>query len=348
MPQAGVFASMVFSCWLIRCAFMLAALLALAQAESQELTKKSISMTGALIKQPEQISGLWETPVSSGHAVGIWLQLTTRIEGAATVLVGVAQYEQSFSVSLFQRTGNQLEFGGNAYFNYEDGDISMWDGNYLKARRSWRDNKVRSTEMDLRYDAATEVWRGLYRRGKFTKVVTLWRSGHAVRVGSITLAGTWASTDKWSHNCLHIAQQPDRTYAGWSDSLWTPGLFRYPAERRPPTSTIESYGNLVRINDLGKQHFSIEFVSLGLCCSQTQRVTLTGNELLSGSRQTDVNQGGGKPLWRRMVGDSCRVEKKRIGTPAESVHRLRELHSASHSRRLAAAHFPEVLSFGTR
>lgn len=302
--------SMISGRWLFLFALMLAMLVTPRRLASQGLLGKPASMMGKLIEQPEEFSGLWETPTGPGHAVGIWLQLTTRIEGAATVLIGVAQYEQSFSVTLFQRIGNQLEFGDNSAFADRPDDVLAWDGKHLRARRGSRNNDALTTEIDLTFDASMERWSGFYRRGSFAKVVTLRRSGSVSTAAPSTIAGTWANTDKWYHGCFHIAQLSDGSYAGWSDSLQTPGTYRYGNGLRPPTSTAEHYGNLMRVTNLGRQQFATEFVSLGICCSTTAIATLVGHDSLSGTWHPGMNQAGGKFLWKRLSGKSCRVEEQ--------------------------------------
>ena len=274
---------------------------------SEDLASKPDSMVGKLIQQPEQFSGLWEMPTRPGHAVGIWLQLTTRVEGAATVLSDVAQYEQSLSVVLFQRNGNQLVYGDDSGFSDAPDGALTWDGKHLKARRGWRDNSVVTTEINLAYDATAETWSGFYRRGGFAKVVTLRRSGNVSSRNSDIIAGTWADTETWSHGCIHIARRSDGSYAGWSDLLQTPGTNRYANGLGPPSSTDESYGKLVRVTRLGRHRFSIEFMSMGICCSQTAVVTLVGHRSLSGSWQPDSNRSKAMFLWRRLGGRSCRV-----------------------------------------
>ena len=290
---------------------VLTALFNTGQATSQVHTKTPVSMLGKTIEQPESFSCLWETPTGPQSAVGIWLLLTTRIEGAATVLSNVPQYEQSFSVSLFQRSKNQLEFGtGSSFADDANGELT-WDGTHLKARRAGRGKDWLATELDLTYDPKSETWSGLFGRGPFSRFVTLRRSANALPNIRSALVGTWGNTEKWTNGCFHVTQLSDGSLAGWSDGLQTPGVFRYSNGLKPPTSTFEHYGNLLRVVDLGKQRFSIEFGAYsGICCSRTAIATVVDHDALVGDWQPGPNQAGGKFLWKRLCGKSCRFAAK--------------------------------------
>jgi hypothetical protein len=266
-------------------------------------------MLGKIIEQPEQLSGLWEAPTGHQSAVGIWLLLTTRIDGAATTLRRVPQYEQSFSVALFQRSGNQFEFGtGSSFADDSNGEL-IWDGTHLRARRDGRNKDRLAAELDLTFDPASETWSGLFGRGTFSRFVTLRRSAKVLPNGKRALVGTWASTEKVTRSCFHVIQLWDGSLAGWSDDLQTPGVLRYANGLRPPSFTSEHYGNLLRVIDLDNQRFSIEFAAYAaICCSRTVIATVVGHDALSGNWQPGFKQAGEKPLWKRLRGNSCRVQ----------------------------------------
>jgi hypothetical protein len=66
------------------------------------------TMRGLVIDHPERVSGSWE--VKGDHATyGLHIQLTTRVAGAPSTLIGVGQVFHSASIQVYERTGPHAE-----------------------------------------------------------------------------------------------------------------------------------------------------------------------------------------------------------------------------------------------
>ena len=277
----------------------------LGQSWGVEKPAKPASMLGKVIDQPERYSGLWETPIGPEKAVGIWLLLQTRIDGAATSLNHVTQYEQGFFVAVFKRDGDRLDLDHGSFPDEPDGGLD-WDGRHIRARRDWRSNDASTLELDLTYDPGQETWSGFLRIGMDARVVTLHRFAKKSLKGQSDLVGTWASTEKGSHGCFYVAQLPDGKLAGWSDNLQTPGSFRYANGLKPPTSSFERYGDLLTVVALGKHSYSFQFGAYGgICCTSTLIAKVTDDSLV-GDEQPGPNQEARRSIWKRMDDGSCR------------------------------------------
>jgi hypothetical protein len=265
-------------------------------------------MKGKLIDVPERFSGLWETANGSGNAIGIWLLLQTSVHGNTTTLSDVPQLEESFRVSLFRRTGNQLKFGNDSSFADKPDGQMTWDGKHLRAQRGLRNNDASSFQLDLTYNASRQVWSGLYRRGDFARTVKLRRPASAVAAATSELVGTWKNTDHGGLGCFHIAQAHDGTLLGWSDGLLAPGTLRYANGLQPPTSTIESYGNLLRVSEIAPRTFSVEFgIYSGICCSSNLTARIGPDATLLGDWQAGPNRMADKAVWKKVKNESCRI-----------------------------------------
>lgn len=266
-------------------------------------------MFGRPIEEPERFSGLWEAADGLGGTVGIWLQLTTRIQGAPTTLTDVIQYDQTLLVAVFQPNGNRIEFPDGSFVDQPGGQL-MWDGKHLRAQRGLRNKDASTTQLDLTYDATKETWSGLFRRGTVARTVTFRRPAYKPDTVPNAFVGTWANTEKGSHGCFHIVQQADGTFMGWLDGLQTPGTYRYANGLKPSSETFEQYGNLLLVSALEEQKFAIEFGAYsGICCSKTLIAKVTKDASLVGDWQLGPNQVARHTVWKRLSGRSCRVQE---------------------------------------
>jgi hypothetical protein len=281
-----------------------------ATSQSRTITEDGSSMKGKLVAEPERFSGLWETADGSEGAIGIWLLLRTSVQGDTTTLRNVPQLEESFSVSLFRRTGNHLEFGNGSSFADEPDGQMMWDGKHLRAQRGLRNDDASTIQLDLTYDARREIWSGLYRRGGIARTVKLRRPASALVAATHALVGTWENTDRGSLGCFHIVRAVDGALLGWSDGLRAPGTLRYANGLQPPTSTFEHYGNLLLVSEIAPWTVSIEFGAYsGICCSSTLIAKVGPNATLLGDWQPGPNRIAGKSVWKKLNGESCRVQE---------------------------------------
>ena len=108
-------------------------------------------------------------------------------------------------------------------------------------------------------------------------------------------------------SCVHIAQRSSTSFLGWSDTLQVLGSMRVASGiPRPPTS-IERYGELIRVKvgDSGK--VSLELGAYNpVCCSHTfVGALISHNTLLEGLWPPGPNQAPHAARWIKMSGDSC-------------------------------------------
>ncbi len=117
-----------------------------AQTEQPGVTK------GKIIARPERLSGLWEMAIGSGEVVGVHLMLITKIEGAATSLTSVPQYQEHLHVGVYQRN-KELKFGDENYFgDSQQGGGVQWDGRRLLLKFVPHVAGDPAIDLDLTYD----------------------------------------------------------------------------------------------------------------------------------------------------------------------------------------------------
>ena len=237
-------------------------------------------MNGSRVQRPERFSGIWEAEDGSGGAVGLHLILQTK-----------TQLVEEVSAGIYHRHGSEHQ---------------MMDGNYFisgptagKDRRitlRWHSGLARdpAIDLDLTYEETNQSWRGFFHRGEFAKEVVLRRPAPVRGTAPSLLAGTWASVALGINGCVHIVQQPDGNFAGWSDDLASAVIY-------------ESYGDLVKVQATSKNALVIEFKAFtGVCCAHFFAGTLSpdGSVIIgnwrAGSNQTEVSAE-----WRRVDGESC-------------------------------------------
>ena len=278
---------------ILHCAFVQA------QTDQPGVTK------GKIVARPERLSGLWEMAIGSGEVIGIHLMVITKIEGAATSLTSVPQYQEHLQVGVYQRD-KELKFGDENYFvDSQQGGGVQWDGRRLQLKFVPRVAGDPAIDLDLTYDEKLDTWSGRFHRGGFSGDVTLRRPGV-----ENAMTGTWVSDSGGVNGCVHVVQQLDGTLEGWSDGLQTPGLDRYANGLKPPDESHEYYGNLVKVAQMNRETFSIEFNAYGgLCCSHTFVGTVSADgATFDGGWQAGPNQMPFKATWSKVPGDSCRLK----------------------------------------
>ncbi|HEY0760082.1 MAG TPA: hypothetical protein VGD59_12590 [Acidisarcina sp.] len=281
-------------------------------------------MRGRVIDRPEDLAGLWEASDSAKGAVGLLININAHVAGNPSTLQGIPEYEDSFSVAVYQRKGPQFDMWSSNWFSDDPTGGLFWDGTHLRIQ--WTDTTAAppvggtlddAIEVDLTYDRARGAWSGLFHRKDFNRQVRLRRpsfSPEGRRHAGTTLegspmVGTWVTTEPIGAKCLHLVQQADGALNAWVDTLQTPGLLRWANGRKPPQNTWEHYGELVRVQQLATSTISAEVGAYGgICCASTVVAKISADgRTLSGNWLPGLNQLGRPAEWKRIVGSSCRV-----------------------------------------
>jgi hypothetical protein len=96
------------------------------------------------IPSPEDLAGRWEASDGHSGAVGMNILLTTIIHGTPESLAGQPQFEEEFTVGLYQRTGPVVEHLGFNFFTAPNGGAN-WDGHrigiHLNGKAEWPNGK---------------------------------------------------------------------------------------------------------------------------------------------------------------------------------------------------------------
>jgi hypothetical protein len=258
---------------------------------------------GRPVTHPEALSGVWEAPNGKGGAVGIHLQLGTTAPGEAKTLSGTPQSWRELVVGVYERKGATIEFGEENFFsdsprcdivNFENGRLRLHD---------WP-----SFDLDL-VQQAEDRWVGRLHRGKFDSTVTLRRAGISGPTKTNPIVGTWfyQSVAPSQISCIHIAQQAESEFTGWSDSLQVLGEVGFRNNLTRPETAFESYGELMKVHVDGEGKVTLELHAFSpACCSHifVGKITQEGN-LIQGDWPRGPNQSAGSGTWTKMSGDSC-------------------------------------------
>ena len=253
-------------------------------------------LLGSMITHPEQISGIWESE-NTQPALGLNIQLTTKIFGLRTTLAGVPQYVSEVEVGLYERKGTS----------------SLWPRRFLIANShavkvTSRTIKVHqagigaddAVNLDLIFDTFHDQWSGTAHIDNIAGRVTFSRPRPRPESVTTPLVGTWEHFSS-VRLCLHVAQQSDGVMLGWSDQLQVPGLVRYASRICPPSETNETYGVMSEIDLASPSSILIQlsaFAAGGNLRTDIGRLTADRNVMSAGQASAP---------WHRVRGDSCAV-----------------------------------------
>lgn len=150
---------------------------------------------GQLVKNPEGMSGLWETSNGHGGFVGIHIVLGTsaapdaRLNGRT--LEGVEQRLEYLNLGVYEQRGAEFVFGDEGYFSNESKDAPIKiDGGRLQLHYSSQGVGTPAVDLDLMKEG--DHWVGRFHRGDFDRQVTLERPGAGLNSHG-GVAGTWSS-----------------------------------------------------------------------------------------------------------------------------------------------------------
>jgi hypothetical protein len=257
------------------------------------------TMRGLVIDHPEMMSGSWE--VKGDHAIyGLHIELTTRVAGAPSTLIGVQQIFHSALIEVYERTGPARKLGEGSWYSDESPKI-LWTDRHLVLK--WSAPRIGpEIQLDLTFDPASDSWSGRFRRGTFDRSVTLLRPHPETAVAKSPFVGTWSRPDLMN-NCIHIVQTGSESLASWSDDLATPGALRYANGIQPPVETFEHYGSIALVEVVPPRTVLIELKALTAgCCS----IIYSGNLAANGDEILEARGGGAmRSNWTRLKGNSC-------------------------------------------
>lgn len=223
------------------------------------------------------------------------------------MLRGTIQSWQSLEVGVYERRGAILQVEEQNYFSDSPrgGNVSLDDGR-LKLHFVPRVASDPAIDLDLVHDADGN-WRGRFHRGAFDSHVTLRRPSLPGRTGANPIVGTWRDNRRSISSCVHIAQQSPTAFVGWSDTLQLFGSMRFANGIPKPSTSIERYGELMKVGVYNDDKISLELGAYSaICCSHTFVGTLTANNtLLEGTWPPGANQAPHPGAWKKMSGDSC-------------------------------------------
>jgi hypothetical protein len=256
------------------------------------------------IPSPEALAGRWEASDGHGGAVGMNIVLTTFVHGIPESLAGQPQFEEEFTVGLYQRTGPDVEPLGFNFFAAPDGGAS-WDGHRLGIRLNGKAD-LPTTNVDLVWHPESQTWSGLFERGPFHEQVLLRRP--ASKTSTSPFVGTWFEKGGgMMNNCVHITQQQDGALAAWSDDIMIPGRVRYANDIQPPAQTREHYGEIAKAKLDAPDQITVELRAYtAMCCSHPFTARISENGMtLSGAWPSGPNQAPRVAEWEKVQGNSC-------------------------------------------
>jgi hypothetical protein len=256
---------------------------------------------GRPVLHPEAVSGVWEAPDGEGGAVGIHLRLSTIVPGDAKTLADTPQSLEQLDVGVYQRKGPEIQLGEENFFSGtpRGGSVTLEDGHLLL---------YSSAHLDL-VQQPGDRWVGRLLRGSFDSTVTLRRPGPADPDKTSPVVGTWleSSATPSAYSCVHIVQQAENSFIGWSDSLEAPASTQCPNGVRKLATLYERYGERMKVHLEADGKVSLELYAYNpMCCSHTFIGTISPNgKVIQGTWPTGPNQSPHNGSWKKVPGDSC-------------------------------------------
>jgi hypothetical protein len=252
------------------------------------------------VLHPEALSGIWETPNGDDGAVGIHLQLATKLPDDSR-MPWTPQAWQYLEVGIFERKIIDGAFGDINGFSdsIRGGGISYKDGR-LVLHDTWLAKDPLAVDLDLSLQA-NGCWHGRFHRNSFDRVVSLCRPTPSHPIRPSPLVGTWSQTSGFLMQCVHIAQTSPGTFTGWTDSLQIPGKARYSPMIPGPHQLYEHYGSLAKVERFSGGIVRVSFGAYsGICCPHDFLGKLNADDsMLRG------NFNSAPAAFARTGGDSC-------------------------------------------
>ncbi len=255
---------------------------------------------GIVVDDPEELSGVWESPDGQGGAVGLQLMLTTAIPADRVTLQHAPQVWVSLDAMLYERRGAAPGQGEQNGFSDQRGAGPLqYQGRRLVLH--WN-----GFDLDLQRGPG-DTWNGRLHRLGFDHVVALRRPTMRANGVAEWFFGTWISGDQNFQTCLHLGREPDGTYVGWSDSLQQLGTVRYGPNVTRPAMAYERYGSVADVQLAGDGQVAVEMnVNNAMCCS----LGFVGTRLPNGVMRAAWH--GGQPgsihaatMWRSVAAPGC-------------------------------------------
>lgn len=293
---------------------MLVVLEAGAQAIPAPATNQPRSLyLGTPVTHPEDLSGIWEAPNGHGGAVGIYLILMTTAPAEATTLVGTPQSWLHLEMAVYEHPKATLQLNENNGFS---DDMQPFGGVHYDAGHL----TLHYPQFDLDLvRTRSGGWRGRFHRKQFDARVTLKRPAPPKGSAQPWFIGTWRTGDAAHQTCLQIAEQAPGVFTGWSDTLLAWGSARFAPHLKRPEYSLESYGDLAKVQASENGLVSVELNAYtAMCCSHafTARPTANGTIMQADWRSPHAS------VWTKMPGDSCIVPRfvaaGKVSLPAQT------------------------------
>ena len=255
---------------------------------------------GRAVLHPEALSGLWEAANGHGGAVGIHLLLNTTVPATTRTLKGISQSWNSLEVGVYERKRAVIKFGEQNYFtdSPRGGNVRFDDG-----RLTLHFSGDPAIDLDL-LQQPDNVWVGRFHRGTFDSTVTLRHPNVSDPAKENPIVGTWVGTSRLSNMCIHVFQQAESEFTGWSDNLQVgdPGM-----QRAGLRTAFEHYGDLAKVDFDAAGNVTFELHAFtGSCCSHKYVGKLhPDGTLIDGAWPPGPNQAPRNDSLRKMPGDSC-------------------------------------------
>jgi hypothetical protein len=252
------------------------------------------------IFHPETVSGIWETPNGNGGAVGIHLQLATKLPDDSRIS-WTPQAWQHLVIGVFERKTTDEAFGNmNGFSDSKRGGGASYKDGRLLLHYVWLAKDPLIVDLDLRLQA-NGCWHGRFHRNSFDRVVSLCRPTPSRPFRLNPLVGSWSQTNGFGEDCLHIAQTGPDTFTGWTDSLQIPGKVLYAPTIPGPHQLYENYGSPLKVERFSSGIVRITFGAYGgICCPHAFLGKLNADDsTLKG------NFDSATATFARTAGDSC-------------------------------------------
>lgn len=253
---------------------------------------------------PESISGVWETPVGKGGAVGIQLDLTTAVPNGTGSVKWTPQKWRGLEVGVFERHGPEIDVGDVNFFMDSARGGGKFEGRRLEIHVPAREKWEPSFDIDLVLQR-DGCWHGRFHRGAFDRVVTLCRPTPGPHVVLSPFVGTWLGSTVLGDTCMHIAQTGHGSFVGWSDELQFPGEAKYAPGVSRRRELLEWYGSLNKVKLAGKRVIEVEFGDYVGFCAGLCQYSFSGKLSADGTLLRGVFIGPEAVTFRKMPGGSC-------------------------------------------
>ncbi len=249
---------------------------------------------------PEAMSGLWEAPDGHGGAILLELKFVTLATTGAMSLDGVEQRLQHVEVSLHQRTQAGIESGDeNSFEASARGGVATFEAGRLILRVpsfGLQLKQVRGGRWACHVRGAPILFRHPLVAGE--------KPGWAV--------GTWREQSQPGYTCLHVAEDQQGNYLGWSDAIMAWGKVTLaPGVKRPDGP--QQYGEPMKVHTTAGKGVVFELYAYSCCCCSHRLVGIPtpDGRHMHAEWEDGGNMAAHSSVFERRPDDRCLVPNRR-------------------------------------